>query len=199
VRTGDECFDRYAGRGQRDECWPWLGPLQGDFPSMCFGAERMSLSKWIMERFHGKDAVGRRVLRECRNRHCCNPDHFYLRGDKDPRVFRLWEWQEFQLFQNRGVQSGACREWTGKLSKSGYGVVVVDQTRLFAHRVAFCLEHEVTLAELGSWCILHACDNPKCILPSHLSFGDRVENNRQKMERGRASGSRKLQGAASCA
>lgn len=79
-----------------------------------------------------------------------------------------------------------CWPWTGARSGPGlYGKVRVDRQTVKAHRVAY--ELAVGPIPEGLW-VLHACDNPPCCNPAHLSLGTHLENQRQKAERGRARG-----------
>lgn len=78
-------------------------------------------------------------------------------------------------------RSDGCWLWTGGLRR-GYGVVVIAQRRLAAHRVAY------------EWCVgpvpsglfvLHSCDTPSCVRPDHLRVGTHEENTLDAMERKR--------------
>jgi HNH endonuclease len=69
---------------------------------------------------------------------------------------------------------GPCWEWTGRLAtgKFRYGIFIVAGKELRAHRFAFELEHgQIPEGK----CVLHACDNPKCV--RHLFLGTKTENN----------------------
>jgi len=75
-----------------------------------------------------------------------------------------------------------CWEWTAGKNPRGYGVIN-DGTRIqLAHRVAWLLEHGNLPEGLG---ILHRCDNPGCVRPSHLFVGTRADNNADMMAKGR--------------
>ena len=74
-----------------------------------------------------------------------------------------------------------CWEWEGASHPRGYGKIY-DGTRMtYAHRVA--LEWVLGRPPIGY--VLHKCDNPRCLRPSHLEEGDQAENLRQCRERGR--------------
>lgn len=78
---------------------------------------------------------------------------------------------------------GPCWDWTGTLNAQGYGVVSRQMfgSRL-VHRVAFMLHHgRVIEADL-----MHHCDNPKCLRPSHLREATHAENMADRAAKGRA-------------
>lgn len=76
--------------------------------------------------------------------------------------------------------SGACMEWQGPVT-NGYGRITVQGTALWAHR-------EVLRLATGASpeVVMHNCDNPLCINPTHLvpgthqsNFADMVTKQRQ--------------------
>jgi HNH endonuclease len=81
------------------------------------------------------------------------------------------------------VQTGeACWLWTGPLNDDGYGVFHVFGKNRKAHRVAY----ELSIADPGDMCVLHRCDNPRCVRPDHLFLGTHADNMRDCAEKGRA-------------
>lgn len=82
----------------------------------------------------------------------------------------------------------ACWPWIGSRKKRhGYGVVTVKGhdgkwKAMGAHRAAW----EVTNGPIPKGlCVLHTCDNPPCVNPSHLKLGTVQENNADKVLKGR--------------
>lgn len=84
-----------------------------------------------------------------------------------------------------------CWTWTKGKTKAGYGQLQarkISQQPLLAHRVAWQLEKgEIPLGVH----VLHECDNPSCVRPSHLFLGTQTDNVADRVRKGRtASGDR---------
>lgn len=67
-----------------------------------------------------------------------------------------------------------CLEWNGLLDQDGYGRVKVHNTDTRVHRAFFEIWYGLKLAP--SDVLLHACDNPRCFNPSHLTKGTQAQN-----------------------
>jgi hypothetical protein len=75
-----------------------------------------------------------------------------------------------------------CWEWQGALWATGYGRFHYANKSYKAHRLAWVF----TGGELDDeTCLLHRCDNRRCVNPAHLFKGDRADNNRDKTVKGR--------------
>lgn len=78
-----------------------------------------------------------------------------------------------------------CWEWTGFRSEKGYGKIASGkrgESPRRAHRVAW----EIANGSIPNGLhILHRCDNPSCVRPSHLFLGNDLENQRDRIKKGR--------------
>lgn len=71
-----------------------------------------------------------------------------------------------------------CWPWQGSKNNRGYGRL----GRIYAHRLSFELRYGPILDDDH---VLHQCDNPPCVNPSHLRRGTASENIREAYERSR--------------
>jgi len=75
---------------------------------------------------------------------------------------------------------GPCWVWRAGLSPDGYGKVKVHQKTWRAHRFSWLL----CFGDAGG-CILHRCDNRRCVRPEHLFPGTTADNTRDMLAKGR--------------
>ncbi len=74
-----------------------------------------------------------------------------------------------------------CVEWTGCVSQHGYGELFRNRRKWKAHRWAWKEAH----GDPGDLCVLHKCDNRKCVNVEHLFLGTYADNARDMRQKGR--------------
>lgn len=79
-----------------------------------------------------------------------------------------------------------CWSWQGARCRDGYGCIRVAGHTLSAHRVSWVLATGKSLASRNH--VLHTCDNPRCVRPSHLFLGSHSDNMNDMAQKGRARG-----------
>lgn len=116
-------------------------------------------------------------------RHLCGKHHARWRKHGDPLEDGsrpLAERLRSRLIP--GGPDGTCLEWTGATHR-GYGQIGVGGKALYAHRVAWMLEHGDIPDGMHA---CHHCDNPPCCNVEHLFLGDDAANVADMIAKGRA-------------
>jgi len=76
-----------------------------------------------------------------------------------------------------------CMEWDMSKNLQEYGVFNHEGNKtIFAHRYSYELHYGKFKKNL---CVLHKCDNTKCVRPSHLFLGTQGDNVRDMVQKGR--------------
>jgi len=85
-----------------------------------------------------------------------------------------------QRFWAKVKKTRTCWLWTGSTIWSGYGQLRHQQNHWLAHRFAWALEHGEVPPRL-----MHTCDTPNCVRPSHLKPGGQSANLKDCRDKGR--------------
>jgi hypothetical protein len=89
-------------------------------------------------------------------------------------------------FWAKVTKGGDCWIWNGTKDGKGYGRLHLSgpagRRTVKAHRLAYELHKGPIPSGLE---ILHACDNPSCVNPAHLSVGTRADNMQDAAAKGR--------------
>ncbi len=100
-----------------------------------------------------------------------------MAGKERPLAERFWP----------KVQKGdGCWEWQAVVSNKGYGMIAGPGGRfarkLTAHRVSWMLHYGDVP---DGMCVLHRCDNRRCVRPDHLFLGTLQDNTKDMHAKGR--------------
>jgi len=81
---------------------------------------------------------------------------------------------------------GECWEWQGATNQKGYGVIHLKnhpwpERTVAVHRLVY----DMCVGSIEGICVLHRCDNPACVRPSHLFSGSNQDNIADKVSKGR--------------
>lgn len=89
--------------------------------------------------------------------------------------------ESFWSSVGRGADS-ECWNWKLSTNGVGYGMFFLSGRRHLCHRISWTLFNGAIPAGM---CVLHKCDNPNCVNPSHLFLGTQGDNMRDCIAKGR--------------
>jgi len=84
--------------------------------------------------------------------------------------------------KSKGRNEKGCWIWSGRKDKNGYGSLRDGHKMKRAHRVAWEIHKGPIPAGVM---VLHKCNNPSCVNPSHLKLGDQTANMQDRKENGK--------------
>ena len=85
-------------------------------------------------------------------------------------------------FWDKVEKTDGCWMWTASTFNDGYGKFKFEGKNRRAHRMSWIIENgEIPEGML----VMHSCDNPLCVNPSHLSLGTPKENTRDMVNKNR--------------
>lgn len=83
----------------------------------------------------------------------------------------------------RTTKTSGCWIWSGRRHPNGYGSLRAG-AEIYAHRIAWMLHYGAIPSKQQ---VMHLCDHPPCVNPSHLRLGTAKENIRDSIQKGRFS------------
>jgi len=85
-------------------------------------------------------------------------------------------------FLSKIQKTDACWIWIGTIKPNGYGQFGLNYKIHYAHRFAYKLFIGEITKDL---CVLHKCDNRRCVNPNHLFLGTLKDNVEDCIKKGR--------------
>lgn len=91
-------------------------------------------------------------------------------------------------FWDKVNKTSGCWLWTAWRNNKGYGAFSAKHpnggySNKLAHRESWEMANEKKIP--AGLCVLHSCDNPACVNPSHLFLGTKKDNTQDMLKKGR--------------
>lgn len=92
----------------------------------------------------------------------------------------------FHIFTEDFIMGKPCKEHTLSPDRQGYARTSFEGQLTGLHRKVYCQTRGLHLESIKGLVVRHACDNSRCIEPTHLLLGTSADNNRDRASRGRS-------------
>lgn len=101
----------------------------------------------------------------------------FAMSNNKPVIQRFWD-------KVKKESENECWEWIGAINSTGRGIFNYPGMKNGkAHRVSWIIHYGDIPNNL---CVLHHCDNGKCVNPNHLFLGTKGDNNTDRKQKGRS-------------
>jgi hypothetical protein len=87
-----------------------------------------------------------------------------------------------RLLSNVTYTYSGCWEWSGSVDNHGYGQMCANGKHARTHVLSFVVHKS---QPTGGLCVMHTCDNRRCLNPEHLTLGTRQRNLEDMRQKGR--------------
>lgn len=95
---------------------------------------------------------------------------------------------ELRIMAMMEIADDGCWNFTGALNNVGYGLIH-GAPEYRGHRPGMRTAHRAMAEAHGmkieGVCVLHTCDNPRCVNPEHLWLGTQADNIKDMQRKGR--------------
>lgn len=195
--------------GMDTPCWIWLASKHIDdgYGGFQFNGKYGKAHRYSYLLHNGELPEDLEIRHICHNPACVNPDHLVLgthtdnmrdlalsgrrkgfrrkvrgiRKDKPTPEERFWA-SVNKDGPTMPHMDSPCWTWKLWIGKDGYGRISIFTKLTLAHRFSYELHYGPIPNGLD---ILHACDNPSCVNPDHLTPGTHQANMQDMVKRGR--------------